>query len=154
MWNNTRAAFSFAYAGKHNNTDVGENGNNDIMWGHNPKWAFVARASAFFKRSLIYEADIVFNDYYQWSSGNNPGSNEYDIQSVAAHEFGHWLFLQDLYGDIGDGVNDVSKVMCGRGNPGEMKRNLHNDDVAGIRWIYGTSIPQAMPWLPLLLFEE
>jgi hypothetical protein len=154
-WNNAGAAFSFTHAGTHSNTDVGRNYNNDIMWSNSLPTGVLAIASRWISGSLILETDIAYNDNdYLWSSDNNPGSNEFDIQSIIVHELGHWLSLRDLYGDIGDGVNDVAKVMYGRGSIGEMKRNLHSDDIAGIRWIYGASYSPAMPWIPLLLFEN
>jgi hypothetical protein len=154
-WNNAGAVFSFRYAGTHNNTETGENGYNDIMWSNNVRTGILAYASTWSVNGIITEADIAYNDKdCQWSSGNNPGSNEFDIQSILIHELGHWLSLRDLYGDIGDGVNDIGKVMYGRAGSGEMMRNLHSNDIAGIRWIYGASYSPAMPWIPLLLFED
>jgi hypothetical protein len=139
-WNNVRAVFTFRYAGTHSNREAGQNGYNDIMWSNSLDPGTLAQAVRTFSGGLMREADIEFNDKdWHWSSGSNPGLDEFDIQSILLHELGHWLSLRDLYGDIGDGVNDVGKVMYGRGSPGEMKRNLHRDDIAGIRWIYGAS---------------
>ena len=44
----------------------------------------------------LSHARLVLNDYYDWSTDD---SNNYDIQSVVSHEFGHWLILSDLYGE-------------------------------------------------------
>ncbi len=79
------------------------------------------------------EFDIVFNDSYLWSSTGEAG--KYDIQAIAAHEFGHTLSLGDLYGG-----GDTEKTMYGYGSKGETKaRSLHQDDVDGIRYIYPES---------------
>ena len=41
----------------------------------------------------LVEADIVFNDRCTWQAlvADSVDSGKYDVQSVAAHEFGHWL---------------------------------------------------------------
>lgn len=69
-----------------------------------------------------------FNRSYPWSIDGSPGY--YDVQSVAAHEFGHWLSLghssyyyATMYKSIGTGET--------------WKRTLHWDDIAGIKYIYG-----------------
>ena len=53
------------------------------------------------------------------------------LTSVMTHEFGHWLALNDLYGD-----DDDQKVMYGyfNGDP------ITSDDILGITSIYGPSI--------------
>jgi subtilase family serine protease len=146
-WNNAGAAFAFKYTGTHTNTNVGFNHNNDIMWSNNLPTGVLARASRWVNSGEMTEADIAYNDQdYVWSSDDTPASTEYDIQSIIIHELGHWLSLRDLYGNIGDGVNDIGKVMYGRGSRGDLKRNLHVNDTSGIRWIYGASGPRATIW--------
>jgi hypothetical protein len=136
-WNNAGAALSFDHSGSHNNTDVGFNFHNDIMWITGLPIGVLARASQWNFGETILEADIAFNDTYNWSCDNNPDPGEYDIQSVTSHELGHWLSLRDLYGNIGDGENDIDKTMYGRTGVGVIKRVLHQDDIDGIFWIYG-----------------
>jgi len=58
------------------------------------------------------------------------------VQSIALHEFGHWLGMLDLYGP-----GDADKVMYGLSYAGEVKRTPTADDIAGIRWIYPGSLP-------------
>lgn len=76
----------------------------------------------------IVGANSDFNTYESWST--NPNSSQYDLQSNALHEFGHWLQLMDLY-------NNTSPVMYGYLDAGVTKRSLTTDDVNGIRYIYG-----------------
>jgi hypothetical protein len=54
---------------------------------------------------------------------------------VGLHEFGHWLYLSDLYDPA-----DAAKVMYGYSGSGTTKRALTADDIAGIQSIYGTSL--------------
>lgn len=78
----------------------------------------------------IIGCDQAFNDQYLWGIDGSP--NVLDIQSVATHEFGHWLMLADLYGEA-----DAEKVMYGGGQYSvPVKRSLAQDDIDGIRYIY------------------
>ena len=67
--------------------------------------------------------DILFNSSINWQINSN-----YDLMTVAAHEFGHALGL---------GESSVSTaVMYGTYNG--IKQALTSDDIAGIQSIYGT----------------
>jgi hypothetical protein len=67
--------------------------------------------------------DILLNSSVNWQIGSN-----YDLMTVAAHEFGHALGL---------GESSIStSVMHGTYNG--IKHVLTNDDIAGIQSIYGT----------------
>ena len=81
----------------------------------------------------IFETDIVFNDSFNWGDGTG---GTFDIQAVALHELGHSLNLGDQYGP---GDASESKVMYGMIPSGTQRRTLTEDDIAGIRWIYGVS---------------
>ncbi|MDO8964108.1 MAG: Ig-like domain-containing protein [Coriobacteriia bacterium] len=81
----------------------------------------------------VIETDIVMNSAYAWSDGAVPG--KYDYVSIMAHELGHSLVLDDQYG-----AGDVSKVMCGTSPSNSVKRVLSDDDIRGIRYIYGTDM--------------
>ncbi len=75
---------------------------------------------------------ITFNSDYSWSTSSGGTTGCYDVQSIATHEFGHWLRLLDLYGSA-----DTEKTMYGYANTKETKkRSLDSDDIAGIRSIY------------------
>jgi hypothetical protein len=99
----------------------------------------------------LRETDITFNRFVPWSFGT-PTSNQYDFQTTILHEFGHWLKLNDLYGNEPGFASDTEKVMYGLLSPGEVKRMLSEYDKSGIRYIYPansstppTTIPTPIP---------
>jgi hypothetical protein len=98
-------------------------------------WTFGRNAIAvniyWYSGSLILHNDVCFNNYdFSWSDSGQSG--RMDIQNIAAHEFGHNLCLNDLY-DAGS----REFTMYGYCSAGETKkRSLHDDDIAGIRYIY------------------
>ncbi len=67
--------------------------------------------------------DILFNSNINWNINST-----YDIQTVAAHEFGHALGL---------GESLVSSAVM-YGTYGGIKQALTSDDISGIQSIYGT----------------
>jgi hypothetical protein len=77
----------------------------------------------------IIEADIIFNDDKTWY---DDGLHDYDVETVALHELGHVISLDDLYRHS-DHHEDMQQVMHyywgGR-------RNLRWGDIAGARWMY------------------
>ncbi len=101
----------------------------------------------------IYECDMVFNDALPWmaASSNSCQALHLDVESVAVHEFGHWLYLK--HSDV------VGATMSGGGiAPGATwPRTLALDDMDGIRSIYphpdGVPKPQpgCWPWTPGLM---
>lgn len=131
-WNATEAKFSFNYAGPTTALTVGRNGVNEIIWVNLGNTPTLAQTTIWHIGSSIIECDMEFNDYYTWSTAVTPLANQYDVESTALHEFGHYLMLEDLYSPT-----DSAKVMYGYGSPGTTKRVLHSDDKAGIRAIYG-----------------
>jgi hypothetical protein len=80
----------------------------------------------------IVENDISFNGHrYTWSDRGQAG--RMDVQNIMAHESGHNLMLADLY-DAGS----REFTMYGYASAGETKkRTLHQDDINGIRYLYG-----------------
>jgi hypothetical protein len=80
----------------------------------------------------IVEADIEFADQERWSALETPPPlfpSWYDVESIALHELGHVLGLNHtpistaaMYYSIG---------------PGSVKRDLHADDISGVRSLYG-----------------
>ncbi len=139
----TDKSFAFNYIGSTGAAGYGNNGFNEVLWlDYSSSSYSLAHAIYWFDSSgIIEEVDIEFNDYYTWSTADTPSAGQYDIQTVALHELGHWLSLRDLYGDVPTYPQDVDKVMYGFGGDGETKRVLHPADEAGIRWIYPLITP-------------
>ncbi len=136
-WNATGAEFSFRYSEAASIIAAGFDGVNQILWTNMGSSGIVAQTSIWYNinTNFIIECDMEFNDYYTFSSASIASLGAFDIQTIALHEFGHFLCLNDLYSPT-----DSAKVMYGYSSPGTIKRNLHVDDIQGIRNIYGTSI--------------
>ncbi len=77
---------------------------------------------------------MTFNSYYNWSASEITLLIAYDVESIALHEFGHFLHLADL-----DNPQYSNRAMYGYGSSGQQKRELHEGDRAGIHYIYGRS---------------
>ena len=81
---------------------------------------------------LVAEVDTIFNSAYPWRvfsgvDGCSTQYDAYDLENIAVHEFGHWIGLDDLYGD-----GDVDMTMYGFGAGGELKkRSLAIGDITG-----------------------
>jgi hypothetical protein len=72
---------------------------------------------------------IEFNSNKAWSTASNGESGKFDVESVAAHEFGHGLGL-------GHSIA-LYATMFESTAAGEIsKRSLHKDDIDGIKSIY------------------
>jgi hypothetical protein len=135
-WNGAGACFAFTYGGTTSGTSVTYNNINLVYFDTTPPdgGGYIAATYIWSSGGNVSENDLVFNDQsYTWSGVGNPTGGEYDIWNIAAHEFGHYLCLDDLYGG-----GDSTKTMYGYGSPGQTyARTLHSDDIAGIQAIYG-----------------
>jgi hypothetical protein len=94
-WEDDTATVGFSVGAEHGNTPV-DFGNcssydNEVHWneqiGGNP----LARAGWCWNGSGdIYTFTLAYDGSYNWHTGTgDPGANEYDVESVAAHEWGH-----------------------------------------------------------------
>lgn len=128
-WNAAGSGFTFVDGGKTTAT-IADDGKNVISWAYGLPSGVIAQSSSWGSGSTIMEADIRYNNDYEWGDGA-PGSGTMDIQSIATHEVGHWLVLRDQYGP-----GDTAKVMYGFGDYESVARTLSAGDVAGIKWIY------------------
>jgi len=78
----------------------------------------------------ITDCDTRFNLSQPWAT--NGSATAYDVQNAAAHELGHWLFLNDV-----SGGGDTEATMYFGASLGEIKkRTLHSDDINGINFVY------------------
>lgn len=136
-WNAAGSGFTFVDGGKTNAT-ISRDGKNVISWAYGLPSGVIAQSSSWSGGGIVQEADIRYNNDYDWGDGS-PGSGTMDVQSIAMHEVGHWLVLNDLYGP-----GDTTKVMYGFGDNETVARTLSAGDVAGIKWIYpiDTMAPQ------------
>ena len=127
-WSNVPTAdFEFHYGGTTSATDGGYNGANEIVWKDEGHSITLATAYWWFYPGIIVEADIVFNDYHNWSTSGGG----YDIETVALHELGHWLSL-------GHDSNPSAVMYYAYGG---VRRSLHASDIAGISYIYPSDSP-------------
>jgi len=85
------AGLRLSYAGSTSVTSHGYNGLNTVCWKNEGATGTLATAYWWYwiSNNIIFEADMVFNDYYPWSTSGS----DYDIETVALHEFGHLVGL-------------------------------------------------------------
>ena len=82
--------------------------------------------------SIVFDADIAFNPRAQFSTSTPPLANDFDLQSVATHEFGHALGL--------DHSGIAHAVMFPGGDTGEsQQRTLSTDDLIAVAFLYPSS---------------
>ncbi|MCH7948119.1 MAG: thrombospondin type 3 repeat-containing protein [candidate division Zixibacteria bacterium] len=98
-------------------------------------WWFIVNPGAV-NDCCIFEADICFSHDYSWFKDQDSlacPSDCYDMQSVATHEFGHWISLghEDDVGVLGyRPVMFSSFAFC------EERRAITADDAAGLLYAY------------------
>ena len=82
--------------------------------------------------SIVFDADIAFNPHAHFSTSTPPLAGDFDLQSVATHEFGHALGL--------DHSGVAHSVMFTFGDTGEsQERTLSTDDIIAISFLYPSS---------------
>jgi hypothetical protein len=82
--------------------------------------------------SIVFDADIAFNPHAQFSTSTPPLANDFDLQSVATHEFGHALGL--------DHSGIAHAVMFPAGDTGgSQQRTLSADDLIAVAFLYPSS---------------
>lgn len=122
------ANFDFAFAGETNSAG-GTNSNIVSVLSSNGGGvlAFVQTPISNGWTMKFYDGGI------NWADGPGTiGFTQYDIQSVACHEFGHALGLGH------SGVNGATMAPS-TGNGSEGPRSIANDDIAGLHQIYGAA---------------
>jgi hypothetical protein len=121
-WNRAPADFDFAKSSYTDNTWTAAN----YGYGHlafTNRWVWIGT-------NILAMVKTAFNTYWPYSIGGGGGT--YDVQTVALHEFGHWLVLLDIPKWQ---LWHMNKVMYG--DYVWVKRTLHQDDINGIVSIYG-----------------
>ncbi len=143
-WSNAGAKFTFMYDGPHYRNGIYEhNLINEITWynlGAGPTLAYASWR--YYSTGEIFEADMVFNTYYNWSTATPTPAGYFDVETVALHEFGHWLSLG--HSTASDSVMWWQYV--------KPHRTLYAGDIAGITYLYGLA-DEVLP-RPTLLSPE
>ncbi len=136
-WNTAGARFSFNYTGTTSVASYGYDGTNQVLFRNFGTGGTIGLTYVWYNPTtkIIVECDMELNDYYKWSTESGAVAGCFDVQTIATHEFGHFLCLKDLYDPA-----DSAKIMYGYGATGVIKRTLHADDIAGIRAVYGLGV--------------
>ena len=134
-WSSCGACFTFDYGGLTLSSSTGKDDENIILWSNQLSHPILAQTNLWYTPSTgcILEIDCEFNDSESWSTN---GIDDFDIETVMLHEFGHYLCL--------DHSNDPQAIMYAyyRG----VQRTLSADDVAGIKALYGACDSPESTW--------
>jgi hypothetical protein len=99
----------------------GFDGVNAIFWTNEGDSGALATSWMWYSGNTMLETDMVFNDYYKWYTLGA----DYDIETVALHEFGHWVGL------------DHSPTGIMQPSYSGVQRHIDADAQEGFRVMYG-----------------
>jgi hypothetical protein len=132
-WSYKRLSFRFKWGCDPAGKFPVKNGLNQIDFGPLPLF-IPATSKVYFKGTTIVECDIRFNVGLNWSTSvEYPKATQWDLMSVAAHEFGHCLGLADEMRTS----RGAEPIMGGLLSAGEVRRVLTTDDKNGRNRLYG-----------------
>lgn len=132
------ADFSFESDGATNTTEPTLNSKNEIMFVKRGANEIAGQGRLWYTENrIIKEADMWLNDDRNWDTTGVPANTEVDLQSVALHEFGHWLGLGH--------DPDNKAVMYSTLTLGTLKRDLNTNDRVGIAYIYPCGSASCQP---------
>ncbi len=142
-WNQqAQIPFSFNYLGTTAVSTVAYDGTNAVFYSNTDGGGALAVCYYWSIGGFTQQFDIEFFDRWAAAPGGvydfvwatSPTSTQFDIQSVAAHEFGHALGL--------DHSTVLAATMYPSASPGTTAmRTLEADDVSGAQSLYGTDVP-------------
>jgi|GEM_PF-5749006 len=94
----------------------------------------------------LRDADIIFNGDKNWSSGSAIGSWEWDVESIALHEIGHFAIgIDHPHGNTVPTEDDRESVV----EPipkGAKVRELFSDDEEAVLFVYGRDLVAYYPF--------
>ncbi len=117
------AGLTMTYSGTTSVTTYSYNGSNTVCWSNDGADGILATAYVWYAGGIIFETDMVFNDFYNWST---LGAS-YDIETVALHEFGHWVGLD----------HSASGIMTP--SYSGIQQSVDSDARAGFEAMYGST---------------
>lgn len=127
-YNQSATPVQFVYGGTTTTTTVSTDTENVIFVRHEQPQDRLAETYRWVVGGSECRFDIIYYDGWPW--GINPGGGVYDIQGVAAHEFGHALGLG--HSPDPNVVMYASSYLDYTGS-----RSLSHDDVDGAEWLNG-----------------
>ncbi len=127
------AGLRLTYQGTTTATTHAYNGSNTICWEDKGNSGALATAYMWYSGSTTLETDMVFNEYYNWSTSGAT----YDIETVALHELGHWVGLD----------HSTSGIM--RPSYSGILRSVDSDARDGFHAMYGGGEPPPQPRIAL-----
>lgn len=134
-WTNvTTSNFSFTYRGATTSTAYAAQDNMNLLCcgSFDAGYEKTLALNTFWynpQTGMLLDSDIKFNAAFTWAT--NLSETAFDVQTIALHELGHALSLDDLYDD-----DQESMAMFYSFSKGQIKRNLHQDDMNGITYLY------------------
>jgi len=132
------AGLRLTYQGSTSTTSHGYNGSNTINWKDEGNNSTLGTSYIWYSGNTILETDLVFNDYYNWSTSGI----DYDVETVTLHEFGHWV-----------GLDHVSSGIM-RPNYSGIQHKLDDDAKQGFYAMYGGGGGQEPPDEPALKLDR
>lgn len=101
----------------------------------NPDWLAGTAAWSTDQDELYDQAYTHINPNKPWDVNIPPASNTYSVQAVMTHEFGHWVYLDDLDRTLDPGcVHATMDEYIYFGGYDEI--TLENEDMNGVNWQY------------------
>lgn len=115
------ANLRLTYGGSTSLTGNSSDGVNIVNWVDEGDNGVLATAYIWYSQDTILETDMVFNDHYDWDTSGVEGN--YDVETVALHEFGHWVGLDHNSGIMSPSYSTV-------------ERSIDNDAESGFKDMY------------------
>lgn len=147
-WENVPSAtVTYRFAGVTGSLPGEDDGRSTLGFLYEPEFDRVLAQTSFLVDDVtgeLLESDIFFNSAVQWSTAEGGDPLRWDLESIAAHEIGHFSGLgHSAIGETEVGSNGRRMLSSGAVmfpialNPGNTSlRALQPDDIAGISDIY------------------